>query len=379
MAPVPESVNPNPKTRDHDDELGLRAVRLANAAAFPMVFKAAIELGVLDTLCNAAVSAVGDGAWLSPSQIASGLPTEPRNPQAPILLDRMLRLLASYSVVKCRARNHGVGKEVERVYAAEPICRFFLMKADEDLGSLASQVIVNLDSVFLNTWVQLKDVVLEGGDAFGRAHGNGVKLFDYMDKDKRFSSLFNRVGFTTAVMKKVLEVYKGFEAANVVVDVGGGVGITLGAITAKYPNIRGINFDLKCALAHASSYPGVEHVAGDMFVDVPKGDIIVMKRILHDWTDEDSVKILKNCWKALPENGKVMVIEIVVPDSGGEDHGAYSNIAFDMDMLMFTQCSGGKERTKAEFEALAMESGFACCRFICRAYHCWVIEFCKEA
>ena len=104
---------------------------------------------------------------------------------------------------------------------------------------------------------------------------------------------------------------------------------------------------------------------------------IIFQRILHDWTDEDCVKILKNCWKSLPENGKVVVIELVTPDNA-ESGDINANIAFDMDMLMFTQCSGGKERSRAEFEALAMESGFTHCKFVCQAYHCWIIEFCKE-
>ncbi|KAH0916220.1 hypothetical protein HID58_030666 [Brassica napus] len=354
--PFEETLSSNLKTQtviDDDNELGLMAVRLANAAAFPMVLKASLELGVFDTLY---AEAARTDAFLSPSEIASRLPTTPRNPEAPVLLDRMLRLLASYSMVKCDKVGKG-----ERVYRAEPICRFFLKDNIQDIGSLAAQ---------------LKDVVLEGGDAFGRAHG-GMKLFDYMGTDERFSKLFNQTGFTIAVVKKALEVYQGFKDVDVLVDVGGGVGNTLGVVTSKYPNIKGINFDLTCALAQAPTYPGVEHVAGDMFVEVPKGDAMILKRILHDWTDEDCIKILKNCWKSLPENGKVVVIELVTPDDA-ENGDINANIAFDMDMLMFTQCSGGKERSRAEFEALAVASGFTNCKFVCQAYHCWIIEFCKE-
>ena len=119
-------------------------------------------------------------------------------------------------------------------------------------------------------------MVLEGGDAFARANG-GLKLFDYMGTDERLSKLFNRTGFSVGVMQKFLEVYKGFEGINVLVDVGGGVGNTLGFVTSKYPNIKGINFDLTCALAQAPSYPNVEHVAGDMFVEIPRGDAIILK------------------------------------------------------------------------------------------------------
>ncbi|KAJ0237468.1 Indole glucosinolate O-methyltransferase 4 [Hirschfeldia incana] len=371
--PFEETLSTNPKTQiviDDDNELGLMAVRLANAAAFPMVLKASLELGVFDTLY---ADAARHDSFLSPSEIASRLPTKPRNPEASVLLDRMLRLLASYSMVKC-SKSSSV--KSERVYRAEPICRFFLKDNIQDIGSLASQVIVNFDSVFLNTWAQLKDVVLEGGDAFGRAHG-GMKLFDYMGTDERFSKLFNQTGFTIAVVKKALEVYQGFNDVKVLVDVGGGVGNTLGVVTSKYPHIKGINFDLTCALEQAPSYPGVAHIAGDMFVDVPKGDTMILKRILHDWTDEDCVKILKNCWKSLPNNGKIVVIELVTPDDA-ENGDINANIAFDMDMLMFTQCSGGKERSRAEFKALAAAAGFNQCKFVCQAYHCWIIEFCKE-
>ncbi|CAH2067642.1 unnamed protein product [Thlaspi arvense] len=355
---------------DEETELGLRAVRLANYITFPMVFKAAIELGVIDTLYSAARADVnGSGSFLKPSEIAVRLPTTPSNPEAPALLDRMLRLLASYSMVKCQVVDG------ERVYKADPICKYFLRYNIEEMGTLASQFILELDSVFLNTWAQLKDVVLEGGDAFARANG-GLKLFDYIGTDERLSKLFNRTGFSAGVLKKFLEVYRGFEGVNVLVDVGGGVGNTLGFITSKYPNMKGINFDLTCAVIQAPSYPNVEHVAGDMFVEVPRGDAIILKRILHDWTDEDCDKILKNCWKALPENGKVVIMELVIPDES-EIGTVQSNIAFDMDLLMLTQLSGGKERTRAEYEALAANSGFASCNFVCQAYHLWVIEFLK--
>ncbi|KAG2324348.1 hypothetical protein Bca52824_007076 [Brassica carinata] len=82
---------------------------------------------------------------------------------------------------------------------------------------------------------------------------------------------------------------------------------------------RGINFDLTCALTRALSYP--------------RGDAIILKRMLHDWSDEDCAKILKNCWKALPECGKLIIMELVISDEA-ESADVQSNIAFDMDLLM---------------------------------------------
>nr|DAD39182.1 TPA_asm: hypothetical protein HUJ06_013505 [Nelumbo nucifera] len=57
---------------------------------------------------------------------------------------------------------------------------------------------------------------------------------------------------------------------------------------------------------------GVEHLGGDMFEYVPKADAIFMKCILHDWNDKDCLKLLKNCWKALPNLGMVIAVESIL-------------------------------------------------------------------
>ncbi|KAK0583392.1 hypothetical protein LWI29_036440 [Acer saccharum] len=132
---------------------------------------------------------------------------------------------------------------------------------------------------FLDSWSQLKDAVLEGGIPFNRVHG--MHAFEYPGLDPRFNQVFNKaMNNTTKVIKNILEIYKGFENVKQLVDVGGGLGVTLEAIAAKYPNIKGINFDLPHVIQHAPHYPGVEHVGGDMFESVPKGDAIFMKWIL---------------------------------------------------------------------------------------------------
>ena len=123
------------KEEDSQEMVALQAQRMVYSLTLPMVFKAALEVGVIDTLAT-----VEDGMWLSPSEIASRLPTKPTNPEAPMLLDRMLRLLASDSVLKCRVletgENGGTGK-TDRVYAAEPVCKLFLKDRDGS-GSLFS-------------------------------------------------------------------------------------------------------------------------------------------------------------------------------------------------------------------------------------------------
>ncbi|CAN6931890.1 unnamed protein product [Brassica oleracea var. botrytis] len=356
-----------------ENMVSLQAENIVNTLAFPMVLKAALELGVIDT-----IAAAGNGAWLSPSEITVSLPTKPTNPEAPVLLDRMLRLLVSHSMLKCRmvkSRENGRTGKIERVYAAEPVCKYFLKDSDGS-GSLGSLLIMFHDQVIFKTWTNLNDVILEGRDAFSSAHG--MKIFEYINLDERFGELFHQAmsESSTMVMKKVLEVYRGFEGVNTLVDVGGANGTLLGLITSKYPHIKGVNFDLDKVLTYAPFYPGVEHVSGDMFIEVPKGDAVFMKWILHDWTDDHCIKILKNCWKSLPEKGKVIILErIALAEPKGGD--LLSDIVFAMDLLMLTQCSGGKERSLSQFENLAFESGFIRCEVICPAYSYSVIEFHK--
>ena len=102
----------------------------------------------------------------------------------------------------------------------------------------------------------MKDAILEGGIPFNRVHG--MNIYEYPEVDPRFNKVFITAmyNYTTYAIKKILKVYKGFQPIKQLVDVGGGVGVTLNTITSKYPEIKGINFDLPNVLADAPSYPG---------------------------------------------------------------------------------------------------------------------------
>ncbi|XP_010418326.1 PREDICTED: indole glucosinolate O-methyltransferase 4-like isoform X1 [Camelina sativa] len=354
------------------ETVSLQADKILYTMAFPMAFKTALELGVFDT-----IAAVDEGMWLSSSEIALRLPTKPTNPEAPVLLDRMLALLVSHSILKCRmveTGKNGQTRRPERVYAAEPVCMFFLNRGGGS-GSLASLFMVASSEVYFKTWEHLKDMILEGTDAFTSAHG--MKLFEYIDTNERFGEIFNRAMSDASIniMNRVLEVYKGFEDVKTLVDVGGGVGTSIGLVTSKYPHIKGINFDIAKVISHAPLYPGVEHVSGDMFKEIPKGDAIFMKWILHDWNDEDCVKILKSCWASLSEKGKVILVDMITPVEPKINDS--SNIVFAVDMVMLTLCSGGKERSLPQIETLAFDSGFIRCDIICHAYSYSLIELHK--
>nr|KAJ0185979.1 hypothetical protein LSAT_V11C900460300 [Lactuca sativa] len=230
----------------------------------------------------------------------------------------------------------------------------------------------------------LKDAVANGGIPFNKAHG--VHAFEYPAKDNRFNQVFNKCMYdnTTIVMKMFLGKYKGFEGVKQLVDVGGGLGANLNIIVSKYPTIKGINFDLPHVIKDTHSSPGVDHVGGDMFESVPIGDVIFMKWILHDWGDNECITVLKNCWAALPEFGKVVAVETIIPDLENQPRDHATNIdvsktVISSDMIMMIANPGGKERTLKEYNSLAKKAGFTSLKIVCRVSTFWIMEFYKNA
>ena len=108
----------------------------------------------------------------------------------------------------------------------------------------------------LINWVVLRyhlnDAILEEGITFNRAYG--MTSFEYLRTNQRFKRVFNEAmsNHTTLIMKRILQIYKGFEGLKVLVDVGGGIGVTVRIITSKFPHIKGINYDMSHVLMDVS-------------------------------------------------------------------------------------------------------------------------------
>ncbi|KAH7578125.1 hypothetical protein JRO89_XS01G0343700 [Xanthoceras sorbifolium] len=333
------------RSREEKEKSFNYAIQLVDSVVLPMTLHAVIELGVFDIIAKA-----GPDAKLSSSEIASQMPT--RNKEAPLMLDRMLRLLASNSVIDCSV----VG--LERFYSLTPVSECFITdQNDVSLGPLMA--------------------LTQDKEEFHLIESMERTAFEYPGLDPRFNEVFNKAmhNHTTIVIKNIIEAYKGFENVKQLVDVGGGLGVTLRAVTAKYPHIKGINFDLPHVIQHAPQYPGVEHVGGDMLERVPKGDAIFMKWILHDWSDEQCTRLLKNCYKSIPDDGKVIVVESILPVSPETD--VATKETSQLDVLMMTQNPGGKERSRHEFMALATGAGFSGIRFETYSCNLWLMEFYK--
>ncbi|KAL8233218.1 hypothetical protein R6Q57_002996 [Mikania cordata] len=340
------------------------ALELVSSTSLTMVLVNIIKLKVLETIAE-----VGPNARLSAHDIASRLSIP--NQDAADMIDRMLRLLASHSIVTCTEGVHD-SKPV-RVYGLTPVAKYFI--PNEDGASLGPLIQLAQDKVFIKSWFELDDAVLKGGVPFDKVHG--AHAFEYPALDARFNEVFNKamVNHTTIVMTEILKHYHGFDNLKSLVDVGGGLGIALSMIVSKHPMIKGINFDLPHVIQHSPIYQDIEHVGGDMFKEVPQGDAIFMKWILHDWSDDYCAKLLKNCYKALPENGKVIIVEAILPFQ--PNTSSTFRVSTYLDVSMMTQNPGGKERTENEFLTLAKCAGFRGIRKECFVCNFWIMKFYK--
>jgi hypothetical protein len=207
--------------------------------------------------------------------------------------------------------------------------------------------------------------VKTGKPAWDHVHGEPV--FPYLfGTNKELGDIFNRAmtSYSHQSIGPVLEAYD-FSDARTIADIAGGYGHLLAAVLAANPNATGVLFDLAAVLEGApemlDSYgvtDRVELVAGDFLSEIPvKADIYMLKHIIHDWYDDKNQKILRNIRANMPDDGKVLIIETVVPE-GNEPH--FSKI-IDLEMLM---SPGGVERTVGEFEQLLADSGFRMTRII---------------
>jgi demethylsterigmatocystin 6-O-methyltransferase len=138
------------------------------------------------------------------------------------------------------------------------------------------------------------------------------------------------------------------------IDVGGGFGQQAIAFKQNFPALIGrvVVQDIPVTLSNAKPVDGIEFVAHDFFLPQPiKGaKIYYLRRILHDWTDDDCVKILKNIVLAMGPHSRLIVDEVVMPDIGVSWQTAY------MDLTMMS-CLGGMERTRAEYADLLGKVG----------------------
>jgi hypothetical protein len=224
-------------------------------------------------------------------------------------------------------------------------------------GSLRHMVIT-LGEIHYLAWGNLLYNVKTGATAFDGLFG--TRLFQHLGQNRGDADSFNNAmtDFSGLVSYAVLLAYD-FSKIHTLVDVGGGRGQFLRTVLQVNPQMTGIVFDQESVIEGAKEHPKGDAsagrcslVAGDFFESVPAGaDAYVMCGVIHDWDDDHSITILKNCHRAMSDNGKLLVVESVVP-TGNET--CFSKF-LDLNMMIM---SGGRERTREQFHDLFAAAGF---------------------
>jgi hypothetical protein len=229
-----------------------------------------------------------------------------------------------------------------------------------------------------HVWGDLIFTVETGQTAFDRIYG--MPIFEFLTENEEKGRIFDEAmsGIHGQETGGILEAYD-FSGIDVLADIGGGNGTKLITVLQKHPAMKGILFDLPPVVERASrrvEEAGVadrcELVGGNFFEQVPGGaDAYVMRHIIHDWDDEKSLAILRNCHAAMPDDGKLLVVESVIPPGNEPFMGKWLDLAM---MLI----PGGKERTEAEYRTLYQQAGFELQRIIPTSLEVSVIEGRKQ-
>lgn len=259
-------------------------------------------------------------------------------------LFRLLRALAS----------EGIFAETSpRTFAITPAAQ--CLRGDVPNSQRAMAIMVGEEQ--FKSWSELLYSIQTGEKGFDKIYG--MPIFDYLRQHPEQAVTFD-AAMTSIHGREAIPMLAAYDFSPyaTIADIGGGNGSTLMAVLRKYPQARGILFDLDHVVARSSENiqaEGLDNrcqlVGGDFFAAIPAGaDLYMFRHIIHDWNDEQCVTILTNCRKALQPGGKVLILESVI-EPGNEPSFAKW---LDLTMLVIP---GGKERTAEEYRELLAKAG----------------------
>jgi hypothetical protein len=258
-------------------------------------------------------------------------------------LHRAMRLLVSIGVF---------AEPSAGTFALTPVSN--LLRSDVPGSMRTMAEMITSESHWL-PWGRFTDTLRSGRS--GPIHAFGTDIFSWFQRAENAMQwqLFNSAmsGFSATTGAAIADAYD-FSGFTRIVDIGGGHGQLLRTVLAKAPKASGVIFDLPDVVKGVTDTLGgrIECVGGSFFESVPAGaDCYLMKHIIHDWSDEHCTKLLANVVKAMRPDGKVLVCEMVMPDTP-EPHPAKFQ---DLNMLAMTE--GGCERSEPELAALFKTAG----------------------
>jgi hypothetical protein len=244
-------------------------------------------------------------------------------------------------------------------------------------GAARSAVIALVGDMVKPAWKVFDHGLFTGDTGFEKAHEKS--LFEYLRDNPGMATFFSEtmVGFHGREPPAVAEAYD-FSGIGSLVDVGGASGNMLGHVLSRHPNVRGVLYDLPHVVADAPALleshgvaDRVQILGGSFFESVPAGhDAYLVSHIIHDWDDGENATILKNIREAMKPDGKLLIVEMVLPE-GDEPH-----MGKMLDMMMML-VPGGEERTLSEYAELLEPNGFRVTRVVPTASAVSVVEAVK--
>jgi hypothetical protein len=293
--------------------------RLADGYLVTQLLHLAVTLGVPDALATGPRDA---------QELAAELGAEPGP------LHRVLRGLAAEEVLEeLPDGRFALGETGQLLRAEVP-------------GSLRGAVTARAQ-LYYGAVAGLPDAVRRGGTPFELVHGR--PFFEYLAAAPERLAAF-QASMADRSAREAGAVVAAYDLSGVgsVVDVGGGTGTLLHAVRARVPDADVLLFD-RPEVAARSDLPAV---GGDFFTEVPGGaDAYLLSRVLHDWDDEDAVRVLRACRAALRPDSVLLVVEAVLPERAVDDPAA---VRMDLHVLLLLH---GRERTAAEYAELFAAAG----------------------
>lgn len=299
--------------------------------------------GAVSCLAQLGVSDLVESGPKSVSELAGALKVQPQ------ALYRLMRATASVGVLT---------EKPDGRFAETPLSAVLRSNAQHSLRGFA---VLGGREWHGRGWSHLSEIVRTGQQELF----DGKSIFDFFQQNAEEAKIFDAAMTALSAMEApaVVEAYS-FEGIGSTVDIAGGVGLLLATVLQRYPRMGGTLYELPNVIERAKSGPlkalleRCAFASGDMFASVPGGaDAYMMKHVIHDWPDEDCIKLLKACRKAVNPSGKLIVIDNVIQPGNDFHPGKF----LDLQMLIFP---GGRERTEVEFRELFAAAGWRLARIV---------------
>jgi SAM-dependent methyltransferase len=271
-------------------------------------------------------------------------------------LYRVMRVLVSAGVFEMDGE--------ERV-SLNPLAQTLL---DDAPGSLRGWAVSQLGDDTCKAWNELLYSVRTGGIAF--EHVMGCDTWAYRATHPESAKDFDEgmASFIGAHNKAVVGSYP-FAGLHKIVDIGGGDGTLLCTLLGANPHMSGLLFEQPRVFEKARQHIAAQGMAarcdivtGDMFDAVPPGaDAYILSRVIHDWDDDRSLAILKNCRRAMAPASKLLLVERVIPARVEHSEAMRVLVVSDLHMMVM---NGGRERTEAQYRELLASAGLTLTRVI---------------